>query len=343
MTPHPDDPRRLDALIEQWLDDDLGPAESAELEAAVVESPAARARFWERAGFDALLHEAVGLVDATAPETEPTWQRVRGRVGGVAAAVLAGGVLLALGGGLGALVTKQALAGLARGVAARFSVVAEGFESGVPPLAKYIPAEPGMWSGDATAVVGPARGVVPLAGARMLEFVGPHPRDLAQQAEFASEVWRVIPIAEVREGATQVARASGLDAGALRVELGAAFDQRDASEADAGGADAAARAKVAGVGVFAFRGPVSEVRAFWNERVAKALASSQTEQVLDEDAAGWQRLHVTMTVPPETDFLLVVCYVRDSRRRPGTACDGQFMDEVGMSAFLEPTVAGGGS
>lgn len=339
MTHRPDDPRRLDALIEQWLDDDLGPAESAELEAAVVESPAVRARFWERAGFDALLHEAVGLVEETALEAGPTWQRERGRFSGFAAAVLAGGILLAVGGGLGALLTKQALAGLARSVAARFVVLSEGFESGVPPLAKYIPVEPGVWSGDATAVVGPGRGVVPLAGAGMLEFVGPHPRDLTQQSEFASEVWRVIPIAEVRDGATQAARASGLDAGALRVELGAAFDQRGA----AGEADATARAKVAGVGVFAFRGPVSEVRALWNERVAKALASSQTEQMLDEDPGEWQRLRVTMTVPPETDFLLVVCYVRDSRRRPGTACDGQFMDEVGMSAFLEPTAAGGGS
>lgn len=337
-----DHAHRIDGLIEQWLDDDLGPAESAELEAALLQSPAARDRFWEKATFESLVHEAVGLTGPLVRENEPDHVPAASGMKRIAAVILAGVCLLAVGGGLGSLVTKQALAGLARSMVARFTVVEEGFESGPAPQAKYIPLEPGVWSGDATAVVGTKRGVVPMAGARMLELVGPHSIDIDEPAEFAAEIWQVIPIEAVRSGAAKAAQAAGLADGQLRIDLGAAFNQREPAAAAPVSPRVAGRAKVGGVGIFAFQGPVSDVRSLWKDRVGKALASSHTEQLLDQSPHEWQRAQVTLAVPRETGFLLVHCYVRDSERRSGAVFDGQFMDDVRISAYLEPKLGGGG-
>lgn len=336
-----DDSHRLDSLIEQWLDDDLGPAESAELEAALIESSSACDRFWEKTAFESLLHEAVGLTGPPTREIEPVRAHAWIQARRTTAAIVAGIVLLAVGGGLGSLLTTQALAGLVRSVTTRFAVVEESFESGSPPQAKYIPFEPGVWSGDATGVVGGKWGVVPLAGARMLEFVGPHSIDIDEPAEFATEIWRVIPADVIREGVAKAAQAAGLEDGQIRLDLRAAFNQRKASAAAPVGPRAARRAKVAGLGVYAFREPVSDIVGLWNERVAKALASSHTEGLLDETPLGWQRVHVTLSIPEETSFVLVHCYVRDSERRPGAVFDGQFMDDLRISAFLEPKQGGG--
>lgn len=339
MTDRPEHTCRIDSLIEQWLDEDLGPAESAELEAALLESPTARDRFWEKATFESLVHEAVGLTGPLVADSEADRPMAKGGVKRIAAVVLAGICLLAVGGGLGSLVTTQALADLAKSMAARFTVVEEGFESGPAPGAKYIPLSPDTWSGDATAVVGAERGVVPLAGERMLRLLDPHAVDGNEPAEYASEIWRVIPIEAVREGAEKAAQSGGLVTGQLQIDLGAAFNQSEA--ASTGDERPAERAKMAGVGIFAFKGDVSDIRGLWKDRVAKALASSQAEQILDLNPHGWQRVNATLPVPPETRFLLVHCYVRDSQRRPGAAFDGQFMDDIRVSAFPVPKRGGG--
>ena len=49
---------RVAALIHRWLDNAITPPEIAEMEAALMESSAARLEFWRRAGLHGLLHEA---------------------------------------------------------------------------------------------------------------------------------------------------------------------------------------------------------------------------------------------------------------------------------------------
>lgn len=334
-----EDNEKLDGMVTQWLADDLGPAETAELEAALLDSPAARARFWETATFDALLHEAVGLAGPTRASAV-AWGGANGGFGQVARMAAASVLVLAIGGGLGAMLATRARAALARMVP-RCSLVDESFESGAPPAAKYIPTEPNVWSGDATAVVGAKGDVEPLVGARMLELVGPHSMHRDGAAEFAAELWRVIPAAAVREAALKAARGAGLTGGDMRVELDVAFNQRGAAAGSSAGTRGPERGKIAGVGVYAFRGPVTDVQDLWVARVAKALASSHTEALLDELPDAWQRLQVPLAVPPEADFLLVHCYVRDCERRPGAVFDGQFMDAIRVSAWIEPELDGG--
>lgn len=176
----------------------------------------------------------------------------------------------------------------------------------------------------------------------MLELVGPHSIDIDEPTEFAAEIWQVIPIEAVRDGAAKAAHAAGLADGQLRIDFGAAFNQREASAAASASPRATGRAKIGGVDIFAFKGPVSDVRSLWNDRVARALASSHTEELLDENPHDWQRVQVTLAVPPETGFLLVHCYVRDSERRPGAVFDGQFLDDIRISAGLEPKPGGDG-
>lgn len=342
MTDRNDGAYRLDSLIEQWLDDDLGPAESAELEAALIESPAARNRFWEKAAFDSLVHEAVGLTGPAEAGIEPARSGHGSRVKRIAAGLLVGVSLLAVGGGVGSLLTTQARAGLVRTLPPRVTVLEDGFESGPPPLAKYVPVDPGVWSGDATTVVGAKRGVIPLAGARMLELVGPHSIDIEEPAEFATEIWRVIPIDAVRAAATEADQTHRLTDGQLRIDLEAAFNQRGSPLPGPADPRTVRRAKVAGLGVYAFRGSTSDVRSLWNDRVAAALASGHVEHLLDEHPGDWQAAHVTLAVPVQADFLLVHCYIRDSQRRSGAVFDGQFMDDIRVSASFEPTAGGGG-
>ena len=47
----------------------------------------------------------------------------------------------------------------------------ESFESGPAPLAKGVPVEPGVWSGDYTEVVGEQHGVRPESGRKILRFL----------------------------------------------------------------------------------------------------------------------------------------------------------------------------
>lgn len=339
---HPsDDDHRLDGLIGQWLDDDLGPAESAELEAALVESPAARARFWEVVTFESLIHEAVGLADISAAAGPSHDGPRRIRMPRIAAIILASLSLLVIGGGLGAILTTQALAGLARSIAARFTLLDEGFESGSAPTSGHVPSVPDVWSGDPSAVVGSRQGVMPSAGARMLEFLKPYGDEEGERVTVAAEIWRILTVAEVRGQLARLGHDFRPGQDRIRIDCGAAFNQREEGTAGSTDQGATERASVAGIGVFAFRGPVSEAAALWNDRMGRALASGQNEQQLDGDPTQWQRLDVTMAIPAETDFLLVVCFVRDKNRRPRSDFDGQFIDDVHISASLEPVPRGG--
>jgi ferric-dicitrate binding protein FerR (iron transport regulator) len=100
-----DDPR-LGTLIDAYLDGALSPEQHAELEGALLTSPAAREQFWAHASLHGLMREAAELkwgkaiLGPEGPANEAAVvprRRVRGRIGrwvGVAAGVL---VVLGLG------------------------------------------------------------------------------------------------------------------------------------------------------------------------------------------------------------------------------------------------------
>jgi len=323
---------RLVELVDRWFDDDLGPAESAELEAVLLRSAVSRQRFWSAARFHMELQEAAALTapadvgDVGAAEREAAGGL---RVAWMPAAILAG-LCLAIGGGLGVLLASRALAGLEQPVP-RLVLLAEGFEDGDPPSDRFLPTVAGVWSGDVSAVVGPSGDVVPSEGQRMLQFIRPTPAGADSTGEYASEVWRIIPIDGIQ---SQLLRGEPAGAGrvaGLVVEFVAAFNQQWSPD---GVGD-----KAAGVNIFAFRGDPADSLRLWKDRESLMLASSRVDDVLDRDPAGWQRLRAILAVPAGTDFLLLHGYVRDRDRRPEAVFDGQYMDDLHVTAWIDPGAA----
>jgi hypothetical protein len=334
---HPD--ARLERLIDQWLDDDLGPAESAELEAILAESPAARTAFWRQATFHSLIHEAVALAGPVnqGSDDSPVSSRWFGRAAGLLVAAL---VLVGIGGGVGSLVTSRALAGLAKASLPQISLFTDGFESGPAPTTGFIPPVPGAWGGDKTAITVGTRGVQPVEGRRMLEFLAAHADVTETEGQYSSEIWRILPMRTIRERASL----AGADGGCLTLEFSAAFNQRG-SEAGSGVRDPA-EAVIAGINVFAFQGSVADAAHLWNSKWSVAVASASLTEILDEDPAGWQRLRVSIALPESTDFVLLQCYVGDDKADATAVFDGQFLDDVRVRVMVDPgqrgPVRGGG-
>lgn len=325
--PSPD--RRLERLIDQWLDDDLCPAESAELQAILVESSAAREVFWRQATLHSLIHEAVTLAS---PAVEDC---VDGRVpshwlGRAAGLLLAALVLVGIGGGLGSLVTSRALAGLVKASLQQISLFADGFESGPAPTPGFIPLVPDVWGGDKTAIIGASRGVQPAEGRQMLEFVAAHADVTETEGQYSSEIWRIVPMSTIRE---RVSRA-GADDGSLALEFSAAFNQRG-PETGSDGRDPA-EAVVAGINVIAFQGSVADARRLWRSKWSVAVASASLTEILDEDPDRWQRLKVAIALPESTDFVLLQCYTGDDKGDSVALFDGQFLDDVRLGVMVDP-------
>lgn len=326
---------RVAELIDRWFEDDLGPAESAELEAVLLRSPASRRQFWNTARFHMELQEAVALTapgddfefGSTDPEAE-----VELRAGWIPAAVLAG-LCLAIGGGLGVRFASRALASLEQPVP-RLALLAEGFEDGNPPLDRFVPTVAGVWSGDVSAVVGPAGDVMPPEGRRMLQFIRPTPAGGDSTGEYASEIWRIIPIEWLHSQFRRAESGRAVPAAGLVVEFSAAFNQHRPRDA--------AGDKAAGINIFAFRGDPADSLRLWKNRESWMLASSRIDDLLDRDPANWQRLRAILAVPAGTDFLLLHCYVRDRDRRPGVVFDGQYMDDLLVTAWIDPGAAAAG-
>jgi hypothetical protein len=331
--PHPD--RRLERLIDQWLDDDLCPAETGELEAILADSPAARTAFWRQATLHALIHEAVTLagpaVEASVDGPVPI--RWLGRAAGLLVASL---TLVVIGGGLGSLVTSRALAGLGKTSLHRISLFTDGFESGPAPATGFIPLVPNVWGGDKTAITGASRGVQPVEGRQMLEFLAAHADVTEIDGQYSSEIWRIVPMSLIRERASL----TGADGGRLTLEFSAAFNQRGA-EAGSGGRDPA-EAVVAGVNVLAFQGSIADAHRLWKSKWSVAVASASLTEILDEDPERWQRLKVTIALPELTDFVLLQCYTGDDKGDSVAVFDGQFLDDIRLGVIVDPVRGGGG-
>jgi hypothetical protein len=331
--PHPD--RRLERLIDQWLDDDLCPAETGELEAILADSHAARAAFWRQATLHALIHEAVTLagpaVEASVDGPVPI--RWLGRAAGLLVASL---MLVVIGGGLGSLVTSRALAGLTKTSLHRISLFTDGFESGPAPATGFIPAVPDVWGGDKTAITGASRGVEPVEGRQMLEFLAAHAEVTEIEGQYSSEIWRIVPMSLIRERASL----TGADGGRLSLEFSAAFNQRG-PEAGSGVRDPA-EAVVAGIKVIAFQGSVADAPWLWKSKWTVAVASASLTEILDEDPERWQRLKVTIALPELTDFVLLHCYTGDDKCNAVAVFDGQFLDDIRLGVIVDPVRGGGG-
>ena len=341
-------------LIHGWLDASLDDGEFIELEATLSESPEARRRFWHEADFHSDLHEAFksqlrttattalsdGPEQAFTPHRRPS--SFASRLGDVLrrrGAFVAGVAALFAGGcGLGSMATSFSLAyaGILSARHEPMTVLKEGFEAPPHPRHDFFPLSPGYWSGDITSVVGPEQGVTPRVGQEMLRFVDTAPSGESAELASASEIWRLVDLADVRE---QLGHTDG--SGDIAIEFTAAFN---------GVAAATGRTPKCVTRAIATDTVAPVAGSNWHASLLKRARESDpvgvyglAEQVesLDQAPASWQRLTVTLRASPSARWLILYCAVSDSSDvalQSPVRLEGQYVDEIRLRA--SPTTDG---
>ena len=340
-------------LIHGWLDGSLDDEGFAALEAILAESPEARGRFWREASFHSELHEAFksqlrttaktahpdGAEDAFPARRRPSFGSRRGDVLRRRGALVAGVVALFAGGcGLGSMATSFSLAyaGILSARHEPMTVMKEGFEAPPHPRHDFLPLSPGYWSGDITSVVGPEQGVKPRAGQSMLRFVDTAPNGESSELASASEIWRLVDLAEVRQ---QLGLANGR--GDIALEFTAAFN---------GVAAAAGRTPKCVTRAIAADAVPPVAGSNWHRSLLAQARESDpvglcvlAEQIemLDQVPASWQRLTVTLRAPASARWLILYCAVSDSSDvalQSPVRLEGQYVDDIRLRA--SPTTDG---
>lgn len=197
-----------------------------------------------------------------------------------------------------------------------------GFESGVEPVAEFVPERAGLWSGDFAALAESTPEIVPIEGKRMLKFLRTDNRfSPAGVTPSAGEVWQVVDLAAAR---------SALGQEVAVIEVSAQFNQQPGAVAE----------KLAfGVSVMAFSGSAADAPTVWREHRELALARADKEELADAESLTWQRLSAQMTVPREANWLLVQLRVVRKGKGPHSPVLGaHFADDVRLRALELPSV-----
>ncbi len=340
-------------LIHGWLDASLDDGEFVELEATLSESPEARRRFWHEADFHSDLHEAFKSHSRTMPATalpdhteqafaarrRPSFGARFGNILRRHGALAAGVVALFAGGcGLGSMATSFSLAyaGILSARHEPMTILREDFEAPPHPRHDFVPLAPGYWSGDITSVVGPEQGLKPRAGQSMLRFVDTAPNGESSELASASEIWRLVDLAEVRQ---QLGLADGR--GDIAIEFTAAFN---------GVAAAAGRTPKCVTRAIATDAVPPVAGSNWHRLLLAQARESDpvglcvlAEQIetLDQLPASWQRLTVTLRAPAPARWLILYCAVGDGSDvalRSPVRLEGQYVDDIRLRA--SPTTDG---
>jgi hypothetical protein len=166
-----------------------------------------------------------------------------------------------------------------------------GFEDIAPPKPSGVPRKFGQWSGDFAEIVGPQNGVTPHGGEKMWRFLRAD-NETAERAQknYVGEAIHVVDLKPLR--------AAGAKAGA-QIEISACFAQAQA---------APSFRYHWNIKAAAFEGSVAEASTLWGNW-NEASASLAKREELAHPNGQWQRLSVTMQLPPSADFLVFECAV----------------------------------
>ncbi len=170
-----------------------------------------------------------------------------------------------------------------------------GFEPGQPVYSYGIPHAPGRWSGDIAAITGPEMGIQPMTGKGMLRFdrsihlLSDQGEQDTEESHAASEQWQIIDLRPLKANAPRATFTAIARAHFNRVDAGATTDTRFE------------------IGLYAYAGTPDNAHAHW-ENHSRRLAGHFSGVNTDADPATWQPAEVRLTIPPNTDFLLLRLY-----------------------------------
>lgn len=315
--------QHFDELIDRHLNGVIEDHELVELEGRLLYSAADRERFWKLAEVHSFLHERlqgeVGCGDERQAHLHPAAQpSFTGRTSNIfsifqrpgrSIAALAAGVLIGLccASAVWAMVGHGRLSKLTP-----LPLVDGSFESSNAPSDEGVPIKTGVWGGDFAANVERADDIAPIAGRRMLRFLrGDNRLTPPDVKSSVAEIWQVVELDAERRKTLRQSQV---------VEVGAKFNVT---------ATAASEKVAFGVSVLAFAGDVVQGPELWRERRELALATSDKEELADSRSDSWQKLTAQVTVPRETNLLLV--QLRVTRKGPGPLGQefgGHFVDDV---------------
>jgi len=300
----------LDQLIDAHLSGVLSAEQRTELEHRLLHSAADRERFWQLAETHTLLHEIVqqGL-GGQPPDSrihKPArwfaWRQLTAAAAGLAIGLFSATVVFAY------VVPKTPLI-----ITKALPLADAGFEASTKVPARGIPTEARGWSGDYLHVVEAENGITPKQGQRMLRFLrSDNERSPKDERSYVGEVAQVIDLRPLR---AELAGAEQL------VELSAQFNSIPTPTTP--------KYEFA-VKTASFRGDIADAPRLWEDREA-SVSRSDRFVIADSDVATWQRVVVSLMVPPDADFLVIDCAVVFKGRQKdhsATEFPGHYVDQV---------------
>jgi hypothetical protein len=324
--PDPAEPSRLIAALSDGTLDEEG---GRRLDGLLKADPTAQQAYLDHMALDGLLQWEFGGAAAAVPSAlrpaetgpreppEPLRPRLRRFV--AAAAQVAAGLVF------GVLTTSLVLGYAAvadRPAETPLPLAEGGFEAGVPPASDGLPTAPGVWGGDFAGIVGAERGVAPRGGKRMLRFLRSDFRGERSPVSYVGNLYQIVDLRPWR---------AELADGRASAELAAWFNGVAATDGEG---------YFAGVHVYALAGDPAAPHPPGQRPADRCLATGGRQHVrIDDDPATWQRVAAGMTVPPETDYLVVELQV--ARMHPGPGPEpvrfpGHYADDVSLTLTVNP-------
>ncbi|MEY2599742.1 MAG: hypothetical protein RLZZ142_2001 [Verrucomicrobiota bacterium] len=300
----------------------LDAAEHAELEQALQSDPRNRALWFLFQDLEIGLRSQIHAPLASPPPSS-LWRQRRPLAAAIAAGIA-----------LGALSTSALFATIGPLTTRVTQLLRESFETGPAPLRSGMPLHPGVWGGDHTEISGPADGIPPASGRKMLRFLSAQYEGGLQKTGYNSDLHRVFDLREhaqtVAEGKAWICVEACFHSSAS-AEPGrylCGIELRALSELPEQGGENAMWHRI-----------FTEQRAASND-VGVPQNVSRREALLPPGAPQWTRLRNDLQIPKGTRFVLVTLHAMDAKSAARKAPQedvqfpGHFLDDIQVSLSL---------
>jgi hypothetical protein len=203
------------------------------------------------------------------------------------------------------------------------TLVNESFESGPAPVSNGMPSRPGFWSGDSSEVVGPAQGVTPYRGDRMLRLLRAdypgklrHEADPFRRVSYVADQWRLIDLRPYK---------AELTAGGVIARLSAAVNAAEFPEDET---------YLCSFSIHALDAETAENLATDDPHGlsdASLAVVHATNASLDRDQRTWQIEGCELHVPADASYLMVRVGVTHAFEQRREDFPGHFIDDVKLT------------
>ncbi|MGB8853591.1 MAG: hypothetical protein WCC69_08505 [Pirellulales bacterium] len=324
---------RINELIDRFFNCDLGGADRAALERALLRSPQARALFWEKAEMHEGLREwglehwdRLGQPLASGRRPVPTAVVLLASLSRVARAATIP-LTLVVGSLVGMGVAWAVVPQVRASLTIPLRIANGGFEDEPPgsimasaeaDRLEQLPTTFAAWGGDRVRVCRAEQGVSPVEGRRMLAFEKalPGPGDEAVTRADACDVFQVVDLSTYRP---QIAR-------------GGCMLTATAHVSDAGPERPVATDFI--VRVHVFGGEPQSVLAGWPHTRLEAIATGTERVTSFGGQAEWRELIAQASLPKDATFAVLQIDATNMDRTPGRppgVFDRHYCDDVRLS------------